>query len=605
MFFLLFLIQTRTAQSNHTTEALEKIKNIEMILNNNEKEVERIKNTLNENGLAKARAFAQMLKNDGTIFADRKKMLEICSQLMVDELHVIDKRGIIVQSTLDDVLGFDMKKGEQSEEFLKILEEPSLEIIQEPQKNATKGKIMQYIGVSRLDQIGIVQVGIHPETLENILTNNQIDMVLDEITYGDKGYVYAIDSKSGLVLAHPNKALVGKQASEAGLKNEEGEGRITVDGRRGYFLSRKSGDMLIGTFLDSSEYYKERKEQSIHTSISLFCVFLLLLWAINRIVEIKIIKGINNLMDSMKKISEGNFQIVVMEESTPEYAQISSDINGMVKNIRVAMEDNETLLLKQKEDMENTLSIFKSIKLSCGQLGEVSRETMESAHEIMEGTKTQRQSVDGLEQVMDELVTNFNHNVESSCNMIQITQNAIDKIVETKEEMATLFTAIKKISQMSGEIEKIIVEIDEIANQTNLLALNASIEAARAGEMGKGFAVVATEVGNLATRSSEAARETNQLISNSILAVNEGMELTQKTTNSFGSVVVSMEQVNTEVETVVMQINKNVASVEHVVQEINKISDVVNKNEEVSRTNQEISSDMRKITEHLLGIIEK
>ena len=106
-------------------------------------------------------------------------------------------------------------------------------------------------------------------------------------------------------------------------------------------------------------------------------------------------------------------------------------------------------------------------------------------------TRTQRQSVDGMEQVMAELVTNFNHNVESSCNMIQITQNAIDKILETKEEMATLFTAIKKISQMSGEIEKIIDEIDEIANQTNLLALNASIEAARAGEMGKGFAVVA------------------------------------------------------------------------------------------------------------------
>ncbi|WP_254890389.1 methyl-accepting chemotaxis protein, partial [Cronobacter sakazakii] len=101
------------------------------------------------------------------------------------------------------------------------------------------------------------------------------------------------------------------------------------------------------------------------------------------------------------------------------------------------------------------------------------------------------------------------------------------------------------ISGSSKKIADITSVINSIAFQTNILALNAAVEAARAGEQGRGFAVVAGEVRNLASRSAEAAREIEALITESVERIEKGSELVNAAGDSMAEIYRGVSNVST------------------------------------------------------------
>ncbi len=601
----IFTLQTFTNRRSNMESSKNKLEDVREKLAGNDETIAQLTENLGQNNLAKARAFADMLKTDPSIADDQERLLEIMDRLMVNELHIIDEDGIITSSTIDAYVGFDMKSGEQSNAFMVLVDDPSLEIVQEPQENVAEGIIMQYIGVPRSDAKGLVQVGVRPEVLEEVLAGTDISVVLGQIDFGTDGYIYAIDKNSGLILAHPNANLIGTPAVDAGFpENFEGHGRIKVDGKRGYFYAEANDDIILGTFLPASEYYAARRSQTLIVSLSMLLIFGVLLFMINRMVDDKIVSGLNRITDSMKKIADGSFDITVNESGNPEFLQLSDSINRMVDSICRSMEENEGLMQQQKADVESNRILIQNVKNACRELGEVSGKTLENADSIYEGTGKQEQAVSDLKNIMEQLKQELNHSVEASIDVSSATEMTTGKIRETQSQMTMLQASMQKISEMSMEIEKIIDEINSIAQQTNMLSLNASIEAARAGETGKGFAVVAAQVGELAARSAQAAKETNELITNSMEAVREGQEITGQTVNTFGIVVESIEQSKQDVEGISHMVQQNVDIVKMAVSQLSQISDVVEENVQISHNTKDVSSDMADITGNLLELIK-
>ena len=601
----IFALQTFVTQRNNSISSREKLEAVKEKLESNEENVQRLTENLSADNLAKTRAFADMLAMDSSINGNTKRLNEIKDRLEVNELHIIDANGIITSSTIDSYIGFDMKSGEQSNAFMVIVQDPSIEIAQEPQVNVAEGVVMQYIGVARKDGRGLVQVGVRPEVLENMLAGTEIDVVLSSIEYGNNGYVYAIDQESGTILAHPDKNLIGTTAASAGFsKALTGHGKATVNGVRGYYQAEEYDGKIIGTFMPSSEYYKERFNQTIVVAVSMLIIFGVLLLTINQLMDSKIIKGIDNIITSLSGITAGNFNITVNEHGNPEFAQLSDSINTMVNSIRSSIRENEMLLEQQKADVENNKILIQNVKNACTELDHVSGETLEHADNIYTGTGEQKKAVEDLQRVMDMLLKELNGSVSVSVNVTSDTEATVGQIMQTQSQMDQLKESMQNISDMSVAIEKIIDEITSIAQQTNMLSLNASIEAARAGEMGKGFAVVAGQVGELAARSSQAAKETNELITNSITAVENGKKITDRTAAAFSSVVGDIEKANSDVGKITEMVRQNVNIVSDAVKQIERISTVVEKNVEISQNTKRVSSNMAEITGKLLEMVE-
>ncbi|CAB3757443.1 methyl-accepting chemotaxis protein [Paraburkholderia solisilvae] len=138
---------------------------------------------------------------------------------------------------------------------------------------------------------------------------------------------------------------------------------------------------------------------------------------------------------------------------------------------------------------------------------------------------------------MSEKITELSRSITG---IAASTKEAASIATETQQEAeeggAVLnhsIDAIRQIEKSSSAITEIVKLIDDLASQTNMLAFNAAIEAARAGEHGYGFSVVASEVRKLAERSSEATRQINRLIGESIERVEVGSKTSTKAVEGF------------------------------------------------------------------------
>jgi methyl-accepting chemotaxis protein len=190
-----------------------------------------------------------------------------------------------------------------------------------------------------------------------------------------------------------------------------------------------------------------------------------------------------------------------------------------------------TVRLSGSDEIAQLADSFETMRLSIRELIGKSSAMSEG---LSEAAARQASSIEETSAALEEMAGTARQNAAGASEADHLMSGARDMMEKAGASMEGLCDSIRAIAASGADTQKIVNTIEGIAFQTNLLALNAAVEAARAGEAGAGFAVVAEEVRNLALRSSQAAKNSSDLIASIVRSIHEGNRLVEATGQDFG-----------------------------------------------------------------------
>ena len=358
-FSISFITQTKLAQDSATNLINIKILDAEEELSLNKKNLDIIRDENDKELLNQVRTFAKFAELNPDILKNNGLLEEYRKLLKADALYAIDKDGIIFASTNPEVMGFDMNTSAQSQAFLPLLKDKTLEIVQDPMPMSFDNHtIMQHAGVALKNTDGFVQIAYRPERLEKALELADIKNFAPSFRIGTGGQI--LIAKDNNIISTNSPEFIGKNLGIYGINPTDIQGKsgkifATIRGEDGMCVYDNWEGLTIIGCLPTKEIYSSRNDMAWQLIFFNILLFLIVFIVISLLVQKIVINGIYIINNSLQKITKGDLEEKVNVTSNKEFAFLSSGINKMVDALRKAIAEAKARIdaeLKYARDIQ-------------------------------------------------------------------------------------------------------------------------------------------------------------------------------------------------------------------------------------------------------------
>lgn len=293
-------------------------------------------------------------------------------------------------------------------------------------------------------------------------------------------------------------------------------------------------------------------------------------------------KDTEDIANGLAAMASGDLAHHVQVSSIEDLSVLGSSLNQAMKQLSQAMDT------------------VKSVSVA---VSSTAHEINGSTSDLSNRTETQAATLEQTAAALEELTATVRSAAEGAKQVEDIVANATAAAKGSNLVVQDAIVAMDQIQGSSDKISRIISVIDDISFQTNLLALNAGVEAARAGDAGRGFAVVASEVRALAQRSTEAAGEIKQLISESSNHVSQGVNLVGKAGVELNAIIENVGNISGHVSNIARGAQEQSITLEEINTGVSQLDAVTQQNaamvEETTAASQILANDAANLAQQV------
>lgn len=416
-------------------------------------------------------------------------------------------------------------------------------------------------GVTTNSDDYIVVTGTYPKGTASITTSTAwLGNIVNTMHTSDTTEFYLL-TNDGRLLASMNGSLSAEQV--AGYMNITDVETVSDNGRNHIVTASPilGTDWTAVVACDAKEFLGNAFIAVLVMIITTTISFVVGALVISKFVK-RIIVPLNAINGKILDMEQGKLSGDAIEVHTGDELETLADaVNSMTAYTNTIIKDIEAVSAKlAAEDLtaepaadyigdyapiksalygiiNSTSDVIRQIGASSKLVSDGSSKMSDNSTTLSQAATEQAATVEELNASIVEISSNISANADSAGKAKVLADDCMKIVNEGNVKMTDMLHAMEEINETSSQIANIIKTIEDISFQTNILSLNASIEAARAGEAGKGFAVVAGEVGQLAGKTAEAAKNTTALIKTSLTAVENGTVMANETAKMLSKIV--------------------------------------------------------------------